>query len=233
MPNWVYNTITISGEAEAIARFKEQAGKPYPSGWNEAEGKPDYEQQPISFWNFIAPPAEAVESGEYFGTHGWENGEQKGDTPTNWYNFNTDKWGTKWDACEAELTEESKTHLGYRFDTAWSPPDPVFEAMVNQFPELDFSIYWEEEQGFGAELETTTTEEGKALVITREWDIPDSHSDYQAKDDLDSCRCAWEDDPHDWYEDCEGRDEEIATWHSENGRDDCDCESPEEPNVIY
>lgn len=232
MPNWVYNTITISGEAEAIARFREQAGKPHPIGWDEAEGKLEYDQQPISFWNFIAPPAEAVESGEYFGTHGYtKEGGKVGHTPNNWYEFQCDKWGTKWDACEANLDEESPTHLGYRFDTAWSPPSPVFEAMVEQFPELDFSIWWEEEQGFGEELETTTTEQGKALIITRSWDTPDSHADYEEKDDLDSCRCAWDDDPHDWYEDCEGRDEEIAKLHSEPDPD-CDCEL-EEKDLVY
>lgn len=234
MPNWVYNRVTISGESEAIAKFKEQAGRSHPDSFDETTGEIVYKaDDPISFWNFIAPPQEALDSGEYFGTHGWKEGKQVGDTENNWYNFQCDKWGTKWDACEPDLEEESTTHLVYRFDTAWSPPAPVFEAMVEQFQELDFGIWWEEEQGFGAELETTTTDEGKALVVIEEWDIPDSHADYSKKDDLDSCRCAWEDNPHEWYDDCEDREETLATWHSENGHADCECESPEEPNVIY
>jgi hypothetical protein len=103
MPNWVYTSVSISGSKEQIAQFKEQAGKPHPNSWNEATGSVEYEKEDISFWNFIAPPDEAVQSGEYFGTHGWSGGEQKGDTPTNWYNWNNDNWDTKWDACNPSL----------------------------------------------------------------------------------------------------------------------------------
>ena len=31
--------------------------------------------------------------------------------------------------------------LEFTFDTAWSPPEPVFDAMALQFPELEFQIY--------------------------------------------------------------------------------------------
>jgi hypothetical protein len=235
MPNWVYNRVEVSGSKEGVAKFKEQAGRSHPDSWNEAENKPDYkDDDAISFWNFIAPPEEVVASGEYFGTNGWVNGEKKGDTPTNWYNYNIDKWGTKWDACEAYLEGESETELTYRFDTAWSPPEPVFEAMVKQFPDLDFEIYWEEEQGFGAELSGS----GGELEITKEWDIPDSHADYVAKDDIDGCRCNGNyDDPHDWFDDCEDRETTLDEYHAENPDDKCECVvkvvAKEEPNLLY
>jgi len=196
MPNWVYTSINISGSKEEIARFKEQAGKPHPQSWNSDTNSVEYEKEDISFWNFIAPPEEAVLSGEYFGTNGWENGEKKGDTPTNWYNWNNDNWDTKWDACNPSLDSESDTELTYRFDTAWSPASPVFEAMVGQFPDLNFDIYWEEEQGFGAELSGYKGE----LTITKEWDIPNSHADYEAQDkECWGCNSGDEDD---LYEDC-------------------------------
>lgn len=234
MPNWVYNRVEISGSQEDIAKFKEQAGRSHPDSWDTENNKPEYkDDDPISFWNFIAPPAEAVESGEYFGTHGWAGGERQGDTPNNWYNFQSDKWGTKWDACEAQLEDESSTHLTYRFDTAWSPPEPVFEAMVNQFPTLDFSFWWEEEQGFGAELSGS----GGELTLTKEWNSPESHSDFVERDNVDSCRCAWESDPHDWYDDCEDRDDLLSDYHDENPDDQCECEDrvvgKEEPNLLY
>jgi hypothetical protein len=197
MPNWVYTSINISGSKEEIARFREQAGKPHPESYDEAAGKVEYSStDPISFWNFIAPPQEAVESGEYFGTSGWVGGEKKGDTPTNWYNWNNDNWNTKWDCCNPELDTDEETNLTYRFDTAWSPASPVFEKMVEQFPDLNFDIYWEEEQGFGAELSGS----GGELSITKEWDIPQSHADYEAQDK--ECWGCGSGDPDDFYEDC-------------------------------
>jgi hypothetical protein len=212
MPNWVYNKIDISGEPDAIAKFKEQAGKPYPVGLEE-NGELEYEQQIISFFNFIAPPQEAIESGEYFGTHGYADGKAQGDTPNNWYNFQCDKWGTKWNACNPDLEGEDETSLTYRFDTAWSPPEPVFEAMVKQFPDLDFEFWWEEEQGFGAELSGS----GGELAVTKEWDSPNSHNDYYERDDLDGCACSHNADPHDWFDDCEDRELELKNWHRDNG----------------
>jgi len=196
MPNWVYTSINISGSPELVKLFKEQAGKPHPSSWDENTNSVEYETDPISFWNFIAPPAEAVESGEYFGTNGVVNGEVVGKSANNWYEWNNENWDTKWDACDPSLDEDRPTNLTYRFSTAWSPATPVFEAMVNQFPELNFDMMWEEEQGFGAEL----TSLGGELVITREWDIPNSHADYEAQDK--ECWACESGDPDDLYDDC-------------------------------
>ena len=231
MPNWVDNELTVSGSPEAIAKFKEQAGKAYPVGVDEKTNELEYETLPISFWNFIAPPQEAIESGEFFGTHGFSEGKRVGDTPNNWYNFQSDKWGTKWNACEAQLSSESKTELYYFFQTAWSPPEPVFEAMVEQFPELEFQIKWEEEQGFGAELFGSDG----TLEVINEWDIPESHTDYAKKDDLDGCECANSSDPHEWYKDCEGLEEALQEWHSENpDYDECECSTARpEPDLVY
>jgi hypothetical protein len=199
MPNWVYTSIAISGSKEQIAQFKEQAGKSHPDSWDEATNSVVMKSDDlISFWNFVAPPDEIVFSGEYFGTSGWENGERKGDTPTNWYNWNNDNWDTKWDACNPEIFIDEPTSLTYTFETAWSPATPVFEKMVEQFPDLYFDIHWEEEQGFGAELANI----GGELTITREWDIPNSHADYVAQDKEDTCMCGTYGDESEWYEDC-------------------------------
>jgi len=103
--------------------------------------------------------------------------------------------------------------------------------MVEQFPELEFEIRWEEEQGFGAELSGSDG----TLEVTSEWDIPDSHADYEKKGDLDSCECARSDDPHEWYEDCEDLDEALQDWHSEHpDYDECECSiARPEPDVVY
>ena len=38
--------------------------------------------------------------------------------------------------------------------------------------------------------------------MVREWDIPNSHSDYAERGNEDGCICAYDDDGDNWYEDC-------------------------------
>ena len=199
MPNWVYNTVTINGEKLALEAFVAKATAIHPETFDEATGKVVYTEQPqFSFWNFVAPPAEAVETGVYFGTHGYAGGKVVGDTPDNWYNFQCDKWGVKWDAGDVDLSFAGENSVHISYNTAWAIPTPVMEAMVEQHPELTFEFWCEEEQGWGAEF----TGEAGEMSLTKEWDIPDSHADYVERDNLDGCTCSWSDDTDDWYSDC-------------------------------
>jgi hypothetical protein len=204
MPNWVSNRITITGTAEEIADFKEKASQPKTTLW---EGKEEQDKPVLSFMNFIAPPQEAIASGEYYGTHGWSEGKQVGQTPNNWYEFNNREWGTKWDACDDEITSESENSLEYYFQTAWAPPTPVFQAMVEQHKGLAFQIHCVEEQGWGVEYESVDGE----LTTTDEWDIPDSHESSIHR--TNSCQCEWLDpieERDSFFSDCPKLDPEEA-----------------------
>ena len=200
MPNWVYNYVSINGNKDEIQRFISQAKKEHPASFDEDKKELVYETDDLSFWNFIAPPQEAVESGEYFGTNGWVGGKKTGDTPNNWYNWNNKYWGCKWDSSDTEMEydEKSPKSVVYRFQTPWSIPEPVFEAMVEQFPKLKFSFECEEETGWGAKYEG---EKGD-LTETESWAEPSCHSDYVERDNEDSCICANDDDKESWYDDC-------------------------------
>lgn len=67
----------------------------------------------------------------------------------NWYNWNCEHWGTKWDACDVVINrdheqgwtkDEDDIHLSYAFETAWSPPHAWFERMVQDWPDLKFLL---------------------------------------------------------------------------------------------
>lgn len=62
----------------------------------------------------------------------------------NWYEWNIENWGTKWDACDVHL-EETGRKLTYSFDTAWVPPYPVIIEASRLFPNLTFMLSCEEE----------------------------------------------------------------------------------------
>ena len=61
----------------------------------------------------------------------------------NWYNWNCENWGTKWDVCEPELDIEIPI-FSVTFDTAWSPPIQFFERLAEMFPNLTMEMEYEE-----------------------------------------------------------------------------------------
>lgn len=218
MPNWVFNHLSISGDAEQIEKVKNQLNKPIVKNYKEKEGdKPVTYSNPIfSFWNIVAPPEEKYD--EYFEVNGYVDGKKTGNSPFNWYSFNNREWGTKWDVAvsdeakysDTSLESESPTYLYYRFDTAWSPPVEAIEKLSSQYPELKITLEFEEEQGWGGEY---LFSEGSYSAV-REWDIPNSHADWVALDREDSCQCAHTEDTDDWYDDCPGKPKAIEVFAS-------------------
>lgn len=163
MPNWVFNTLVIEAEPQVIAKIKAQLSAPYETKHQDLrsdEWKTETVQKDLSFWNIIQPPADKL--GEYYGTHGYANGEKQGDTEFNWYNWNIHNWGVKWDASESELVEESETYLQYRFDTPWGVAEGALTALSEQYPDVEFNLDYEEEQGWGGELLFT---EGSCITV--------------------------------------------------------------------
>ena len=59
---------------------------------------------------------------------------------SSWYSWSLDHWGTKWNAYHFRLIAEDDEHLDFSFDTAWSPPEPIFAALANRPECADLSI---------------------------------------------------------------------------------------------
>lgn len=201
MPNWVFSTLEISGSPESIQKVKTQLNQPY-----EFESKDfmtnevkttRYSNPLISFWNIVQPPKEKQHL-----YHTTADGSE--DKTWNWYSWNISNWGTKWDIGirdddkypDTELLEETDTSLIYKFQTAWSPPLPAIEELSVQYPELEITLEYEEEQGWGGEIFWDST----GSTIVREWDIPNSHADYKALDR--ECECEHNEDEEYWFSDC-------------------------------
>lgn len=55
-----------------------------------------------------------------------------------WYDWACANWGTKWDICspwdtdEIYVADDGKETYVFKFDTAWSPPIPIYDAMMDQ-----------------------------------------------------------------------------------------------------
>jgi len=163
MPNWVYNTMTVKGKKEEVQRFVNQAKQP---GLISSEGEA---LSDLSFANFVRPDESIM--GEYWGDE--PKGRTIADAIKNegnwWYDWNCRNWGVKWDASDVQVIDRDDNLVQYSFATPWDKPFPVFIEMSKQFPDLDFTLTYEEEQGWGGEIDAM----GGTFWVQKEWDIPE------------------------------------------------------------
>lgn len=160
MPNWTFNSLHIEG-AEADLRAFLEAVKcqdeifefnriiPMPellkhtgTGYQTLDGKEVHE------WYFIGNEAALLfndKSVRRFTPE--EEATLKELGHRSWYTWSNEHWGTKWNACRAELAEDcaKQGHIEIRFETAWAAPLPVFERMFEMFPKLSFDCSWRDE----------------------------------------------------------------------------------------
>jgi hypothetical protein len=140
MPNWCSNHITVRGtDPVAIKRLADafDAGEfcgtvvPMPEELNITSGRlgDGVEQAELE--------AKSAANLEKYGY-------------ANWYDFNVANWGTKWeiggDGNTAEI-EEDGLSFSAPFESAWSPPTGVCEALVEQGFEVTL-YYYEPGMGF-------------------------------------------------------------------------------------
>jgi len=62
-----------------------------------------------------------------------------------WYGWSIANWGTKWNSYSySEIRYEGDSPdadvFEFQFDTAWNTPDPIWEALAKEFPELTFEV---------------------------------------------------------------------------------------------
>ena len=72
----------------------------------------------------------------------WSNAEkEKYGDQNGWYSWCIQNWGTKWDAYESKFEKgtpfidgdgDEVTVIEWAFETAWSPPIPVFKELVER-----------------------------------------------------------------------------------------------------
>ena len=66
----------------------------------------------------------------------------------NWYDWNIENWGTKWDAGLIDWHRDDDNNVSISMETAWAPPTALYEYLVEQGWEVD-ATYLEPGMGFG------------------------------------------------------------------------------------
>lgn len=76
-----------------------------------------------------------------------------------WYSWSTSNWGTKWNAY-SQSSDEGSNEIS--FETAWSTPYPVIEALSRKFPEAVFFLRYADED-FGHNVGEYTLQAGDVV----------------------------------------------------------------------
>lgn len=199
MPNWVFNSLNIEGNAEDIVKVKAQLNSPYTRefvdvDWQTKERKittSTYSNPVFAFWNIIKPTD--LEAYHKQPDYSLPIGQALKFESDDWYAWNVRNWGTKWDVAvmdgekypETELYDEGETSLSYRFNTAWGVADHALIKLTEQYPNLKFQLNFQEETGWGGEW---TFENGEYLT-TEEYNWQCSECDYMEMNDPDVNFC--------------------------------------------
>ena len=139
MPNWCSNHITVRGTTQAEIKRLADA---FDNG---------------EFCGTVVPMPEELNITSGFLGNGDEQAELEAKSAANlekygfanWYDFNVAKWGTKWEiggnGDQAEI-EDDGLSFSAPFESAWSPPIAVCEALAEQGFEVVLYYY---EPGMG------------------------------------------------------------------------------------
>jgi len=236
MPNWVYNGLTIEGPKESVIKLKEQMNTPFVD-YVEAFGDLAYNlkqlkySNPIfSFRNIIAPSdleayKEQPVRSELPATdpNWWADLQAKSATDNSWYNWNIRNWGVKWDVAVSNEDKHPETYMEehengenyvvyYNFNTAWGIADKALINLSSQYPDLLFTLSYEEETGWGGELEIL-----RGVII--------SQNEYESR-----CRDC---DANDSMEYCENECGEICSVCNWLGEADLDAVAECQTHAVY
>lgn len=198
MPNWVFNHLTVKGDSKDIDVVKAQLNSPYSrehTSWNPKTQTLDtsttmYSNPVFAFWNIVRPD-DLYTYAQQSDPNANPKVPWSGD---NWYDWNIRNWGCKWDVGISDNNEFLGTSMDelkdggiqYNFDTAWSPPTEAIEKLSSQHPNLTFRLYYEEEQGWGGEIEYTS---GDGKVILEYDDKCHECDEINSMDYCDECGC--------------------------------------------
>jgi hypothetical protein len=142
MPNWCENQLSITGKPDDMKPFLEKIRK--------VNG--DYRLLEALY----PTPKDLLLDGQntYISEDKWTP-EQKANHEkygyADWYFWRIDKWGTKWQEDDLYLAQDYHVNdrnglasIAFSFNSAWSPPIEAFNKIAADYPNLLFTLYYEE-----------------------------------------------------------------------------------------
>lgn len=103
--------------------------------WNHLEVSGDEKQ----LHEFVEKSMNAHKETEFSFEGTLPRGDRK-----DWYEWSIANWGTKWDACEPHINHDDKDYFSVNFESAWGPPIQWVDNIMQDFPDLCFTLEYEE-----------------------------------------------------------------------------------------
>ena len=61
-----------------------------------------------------------------------------------WYNWCNNNWGTKWDPDITDFNQNEEDTIEVTFDTAWGPAEGIYTYLLETYPKLSISWFYNE-----------------------------------------------------------------------------------------
>ena len=61
-----------------------------------------------------------------------------------WYDWRIQNWDTKWDCYDVVVTDDDIEQVEIEFNTAWSPPEAICNAIREQYEDVSVSWFYDE-----------------------------------------------------------------------------------------
>jgi hypothetical protein len=196
MPNWVFNSLAIEAidtDPEQINKLISQLNTPFvrnSENWDMETNQMlfkdySYSSPVFAFWNIIKPTDMETYQLQKDPKHDDSIIDFQGN---NWYDWNVRNWGTKWDVAVGDedkypdtTMEQAQGSVIYSFNTAWSPPTPAITTLSEQYPDLVFHLFYQEETGWGGDMQVM------GGVVIREQTYDSKCRDCDATDCMEYC----------------------------------------------
>ena len=229
MPNWVFNTLVVSGEKEALNKMLEQLNQPFVKHFPEhkfEDGKivwvadeQHYDNPVFAFWNILKP----TDLDAYYETDvhkGNVNIKKDADgkfdnasfmaefvrsmsEDNDWYHWNCRNWGTKWDVAVSNGDEYPNTELEWTSDSdiliRFNTAWSPVHQILNVLSEQHPTLEFDYEYEEETGWGGTALFRGGVEVAESQYDTPMSHADYKELDR--ECQCEYNDIEY-AFEDC-------------------------------
>jgi hypothetical protein len=162
MPNWVFNTITITGNKDSLKRFMADAEKHddeyYLSSWMptpetftkyDTANHPNGEKLKVgeNWYDGLGDHNQTIteELIEEFKRATEEQREKYG--VVGWYDYYVKTFGCKWD-CEVNVIRCTDDEIMLTTDTPWRAPEKWLTKLSERYKDLTFGLHSEYEDGF-------------------------------------------------------------------------------------